>query len=1138
MSSRHEPIQDSFNGGIWSPRMHGRTSIEKYRTACADLLNFNLMPQGPIHRRSGARFVGELADSSKKGWLIPFVFSDDAAYVISFEEGIMRFYTEEGRLLEATTQILSASEVDSTTDEIVAEGHGYSHAAGPFLLSTDDTFPGGTDGTTQYFVALAQATTIDPADIDFANDEFDIPNHGYSDQMGPFRLTTSLTLPTGTQANTDYYIVVVDANTFSLSLTPGGAAVTLGVDAGTGIHQLVPEPELLRDRFRITDGLGGAIVDITSAGVGTHTFAPVDADPIEVEHPYLESELPDLSYAQSADVLYICHPNHPPRKLQRFSFWSFVLDVIDFIDGPYLAENITDVTIAASATTGQNITLTASEPLFLGSDVGRLVRRKGNAHWGYAVITQISPFTFDDADITSHTFVLGDVNTGTDQIAITSHGFADGEKVRFRGGSLPTTSPAGLLDEDTDVWAFGITANAITLHTSEADALTGANAINITVAGPGTVTGSRINVTTHGFAGSEGPLFLSNAGGGIPLGLSETQGYFIRYHDANSFSLAETRGGDSTGIDLAAMGGTHSLHGDGQPVTTVRADVLAEFQSTAATEAWRLGAWSPAEDLGYPRAVTFHEQRLWFAGNVGAPQTLYASKTADFEAFSPTGDITDTATDLDDSVDDDNAIVYAIGANRVDAIRWLQSSGTLLVGTKASTWSGQSPSVSGESVTPSNFQVLRASSRGSAGILPILVDHQTIWVSSTQLKVLGFSFDSIESRELVEDLTILADQVTRSGVVDLDYAEEPWNQVWCVLDNGLLAVLTHSFSEQVTGWARARLGGTYVAAFDLTLGTVDTAENQITITSHGLKDGDRVQFQGGAIPAPFVQYRDYYVDAVDDDTLAFYGSKQEALAKEGAISITATGTGSLGLATHAVVESLSVIPAPDGDPSSVGRTNRAHDQVWVQVKRTINGTTKRYIEFIEDHFEDDEGLEDGFFLDSGITAVNGSPTTAISGLSHLANATVDVLADGQVYREQLVNSSGELTLAEAATLVHIGFRQESVFESLRLRTVGTALRAGGFETTLGRIDHLVLRLLASMGGKYGTDLLSLDELDLIPADHDMDAVAPAFTDDIEVAFDGEWNTDAKVFVVQDDPLPLTVLSLNRKLQKGERGARS
>lgn len=62
--------------------------------------------------------------------------------------------------------------------------------------------------------------------------------------------------------------------------------------------------------------------------------------------------------------------------------------------------------------------------------------------------------------------------------------------------------------------------------------------------------------------------------------------------------------------------------------------------------------------------------------------------------------------------------------------------------------------------------------------------------------------------------------------------------------------------------------------------------------------------------------------------------------------------------TDAVVESIAVIPAP----------NEVKDDLWMVVRRTINGTTKRYVEYISDDYDPDtNGQASGIFVDSAIT---------------------------------------------------------------------------------------------------------------------------------------------------------------------------
>ena len=81
----------------------------------------------------------------------------------------------------------------------------------------------------------------------------------------------------------------------------------------------------------------------------------------EISTPYLTAELFEIKFAQSADVMYITHPNHAARKLSRTGHTSWTLTEIDFTDGPYLSQNTTSTTLTPSGTSGSvNITASAS----------------------------------------------------------------------------------------------------------------------------------------------------------------------------------------------------------------------------------------------------------------------------------------------------------------------------------------------------------------------------------------------------------------------------------------------------------------------------------------------------------------------------------------------------------------------------------------------------------------------------------------------------------------------------------------------------------------------------------------------------------------------------------------------------------
>lgn len=72
---------------------------------------------------------------------------------------------------------------------------------------------------------------------------------------------------------------------------------------------------------------------------------------LEVATPYTLDQLRELSFTASADVLYILHGSHQPRKLSRTASDTFSLALVAFADGPYDTENTGNTGAASPAPT-------------------------------------------------------------------------------------------------------------------------------------------------------------------------------------------------------------------------------------------------------------------------------------------------------------------------------------------------------------------------------------------------------------------------------------------------------------------------------------------------------------------------------------------------------------------------------------------------------------------------------------------------------------------------------------------------------------------------------------------------------------------------------------------------------------------
>jgi hypothetical protein len=201
-------------------------------------------------------------------------------------------------------------------------------------------------------------------------------------------------------------------------------------------------------------------------------------------------------------------------------------------------------------------------------------------------------------------------------------------------------------------------------------------------------------------------------------------------------------------------------------------------------------------------------------------------------------------------------------------------------------------------------------------------------------------------------------------------------------------------------------------------------------------------------------------------------------------------------------ESVATIP---GSPE---------DEVWVIVRRDINGSSVRYVERL-DTFFNSTSLADAFFVDSGLS-YEGAAATAISGLDHLEGEAVQVLADGLVITGHTV-SSGAITLASAASEVHVGIGYNSDIETLGVEIPTTFYSKNLSVNRRKDIVSISLRLEDSAGGDYGTDSSNL--YTIIPS-------TALYTDVKEdLSFIMGPALEATVFIRQNEPLPFRINAL-------------
>lgn len=469
--------------------------------------------------------------------------------------------------------------------------------------------------------------------------------------------------------------------------------------------------------------------------------------------------------------------------------------------------------------------------------------------------------------------------------------------------------------------------------------------------------------------------------------------------------------------------------------TVVTVDIRRAFATTNADDRFMLGEWSST--TGYPSAATFYQQRLMAANTADKPQTFWGSNTADFETMSP--DSPNASGAWDGTVEADDSLDYTISADDVQTIRWMSpGKSTLVVGAVGGEWTVTSDGVV---ITPTDVVVEPATNHGSANIQPLRVGNTVLFIQRAKRKLREFAFEFAVDGFTAADMTRLAEHITRGGLVEMDYAEEPNALVWAVRGDGVLPSMTFRRDEDVVGWARHIIGGAFGA-------------------------GD------------------------------------------------------------AVVESVAVIPGADG--AGQVQSSEDRDEVWVIVKRTINGATKRYVEFFEIDWDARLDQEDAYYVDSLIT-YDGVPASVLTGFDHLEGETLRVFADGAIHPDVTV-SSGQITLDATYSVVQAGLPYQHTIKPLKL-LAGTAIG-----TPLGKVKQIygvTFALLNAHTIRFGPSTSALRGVDFRNVEDLMDTAVPFFTGEYVTEWDDDWRTDPRMIIQSDDPVPFSLLALAPEVQTQE-----
>ena len=519
--------------------------------------------------------------------------------------------------------------------------------------------------------------------------------------------------------------------------------------------------------------------------------------------------------------------------------------------------------------------------------------------------------------------------------------------------------------------------------------------------------------------------------------------------------------------------------------TVVTVEIIKDTGSTSASTDWSLGAFS--DTTGFPSCVTFFEQRLVFAATLNNPQTIYFSKSGDYENMD---------ANIGGTVADDDAIVYTIASNQVNAIRFLSPTRTLIIGTAGGEFAVYGGG-DNDAITPTNIIIKKQSNFGGANVDAVPVGNATLFLQRAKRKIRELAYNFDVDGYIAPDLTILAEHITKGGITQMAYQEEPLSIVYAVREDGELVALTYQRDQQVVAWHRHIFGGAF--------GTGNAVCESVAVIPTDLDEYEVYVIVKRTINGATKRYVEvlntFDFTETDNTTFNFLDSQ---LNYDG-VSSTLNGD---------ISNSATTVVVADGTNFSSSGKIQINNEIISYTGKSTNNLT---------------GCTRGQNLTTAAAHTSGDTVDqvveTISGLTHLEGQTVSVLADGATHPTKTV-SSGAISLDRAAKKVKVGLSYTSVLQTMR---IDAGSQNGTSQGKTKRIYEVTVRLFETVGVEIGPDLNNLERIPFRSSANPMDQGISPFTGDKEVEFRGNYETDGFIFVRQTQPLPLTILSLYPRL---------
>lgn len=546
----------------------------------------------------------------------------------------------------------------------------------------------------------------------------------------------------------------------------------------------------LNNRWFVVAGATANTFELTgenSTGYVAYTAGGTAAEIVEITTDYSADEVLDLQFASSADTLFIVHKDHFPQKLQRSSHTVWTLSEPDITTGPFRTVNASRTDkLVVSVNTATITGITQANPAVVTATAHGFTNGDAVTITGVVGMTEVNGNSYTVANATANTFEL----SGTNSTGFTAYA---------SGGSVTLAKTAF----GTYIVGQTVTLTATGAHTPFTSTMVGAL---IRLSEEGATSGYISAPVGDGSTTMVNGQIYTNNGlvYGVSGATSPNWSPFNRVPSHDSGIVRVTGMGSSVyTFDANFLHPTYCvLEITGYTSSTVITAEIVRYQMPKSiidngTSFFEEGAWS--ERRGYPRAVTFYEQRLFMAGVEGDPSVVWGSRTGAYENF-------------EDGSNDGDALVYRVAAKSSDVIRWLKDSRVLTAGSSFGEFAFASSSQN-QALTPSNVKATQQTNYGTSSCHPVQINQAVLYpqrrgaADNAAKKLREFQYRYDQDAFGSTDLTVFSEHIFGPGISRLAYQTEPDSIIWACRTDGELPGCTYERLQEVVAWHRHALGG-------------------------------------------------------------------------------------------------------------------------------------------------------------------------------------------------------------------------------------------------------------------------------------------------------------------------------------------